>query len=300
MNQNCLKYGLGVMNITPNSFSDPAVNLSPVGFEKSLRSFLDKGFARLDFGAESTAPKNAGLVDEKEEWRRIEEYLLPKLIQYKNEFSRLEVFSLDTYRFVCFEKFEQIFRSLFPDTILVWNDVSGVIDQSLDIFLKNYEEKIRLGLVKYVASFTFVEKREDASFHMNYTKDYCDIVTSFLKREKEYHELFRKNNLERGLILDPAFGFSKTYEQNLKLLEFCFTEYVPLVESLLIGLSRKSFLREKLKRAHPELVNADVNLLIERSESEHRLYLQKLISWSKQQSKLSNFWLRVHNPNIIE
>lgn len=288
------------MNITPNSFSDPAINLSSTGFEKSLLHFLENGFVRLDFGAESTAPKNAGLVNAQEEWKRIEIHLLPKLIQYKNEFLKLEVFSLDTYRYECFERFEKIFRPLFPATTLVWNDVSGVIDHSLEKFLNQYRDQIGMGVIKYVASFTFVERREEASFHMNYTKENCDIVEAFLKCEKDYVEFFKKNNLESGLILDPAFGFSKTYEQNLQLLEFCSSQYSPAVESLLIGLSRKSFLREKLKRSHPEYINADQNLLIEKSESEHRFYLQKLISWSKQGTELKDFWLRVHNPHIFK
>lgn len=289
---------LGVMNITPNSFSDGGLNLSDEGFQTTLDTYLKNGFRALDFGAESTAAKNAGLVDEDLEWQRIENFLLPRLGRYQNELSGLETFSLDTYRFTTFKKFEKIFRSLFPTTLLLWNDVSGVLDSEIDSFLKEYETEINAGLIKYVASFTFVTERERASFHMDYAKKDAAIIDEYLAFEKKMVQTF--SHLRSGLVLDPAFGFSKTVEQNFQLLDFFISGYQPSSSSLLIGLSRKSFLREKLKKEHPEYALLPLGELIEKSEVLHRDYLLKLIASFSGEKNLKNLWLRVHDPSVFK
>lgn len=302
MSLNLAKYGLGVMNITPNSFSDPGLNLDEANFKINLQKFLANGFESLDFGAESTAPKNAGLVSPEEEWARISKYIIPKLALYDDEFSKLRFFSLDTYRLETFVKFEKIFRNSFPHTVLVWNDISGVVDLDLQNFLIEFGADIKLNRIKYVANFTFVKNRDQSSFssfHTDYQQLDIDIVNEFLKRESEFLQLFSKYDLENGLIYDPGFGFSKSYEQNLQLLNYCLEQYQPRVKGLLFGLSRKSFLREKIKEINPALNTGTFEELVFQSESLHKKYLKGLCRRYLGQKNLGLFWLRVHDPFIF-
>lgn len=291
------------MNITPNSFSDPGINLSESGFRDSLNLFIDNHVSALDFGAESTAPKNAGLVDEVCEWERLEKYFFPMFAKYKSHFQNVLTISLDTYRF---ETFDRFFKKITTEYALdvehitfVWNDVSGVHDQSIDSFLQQYRKFLKAKKVKYVASFTFVEKRERASFHMDYVDHEIDIVKEFYSFIDLWTHKFLQHQVLDSLIVDPAFGFSKNYEQNYLLLDALFLRELK-AKNILIGLSRKSFLRKKLVLDNPELASLSETGLIEKSESLHRDILIELLSRLKKQKLLTlpTVYLRIHDPQL--
>lgn len=238
---------LGVINITPNSFSDGGQFFDLPSLQDKIKNDLSLGFRCLDFGAESTAPKNKNTVNAETELLRLKNLFLPIL----DELKELEVISLDTYRFDNFFFCYHAIRSLYPTKTIFWNDVSGVIDADLEQFiqlLKETEDKN----VFYVASFTFVTKREFASHHMDFVKPFGpkeEIINDYMSFVEKFSTFFLKHSLKDQLILDPAFGFSKSYEENFELLN-SFLHHPKFFKfnflhanSVMIGISKKSFLR---------------------------------------------------------
>lgn len=209
---------MGVMNITPNSFSDGG-ELSPANFSLRLQQLGPIDI--LDVGAESTAPMNAAISAE-EEWGRIEPYL-PQLQALKVPLG------LDTYHP------ETVFRFLKAcPRPLIWNDVSGKWDSHVERYLALGDH------LQYVYCHNLAPTRDQTIKHM-------ETVSS--KEKGEFlHELaeFFRPHLHPRVILDPCLGFSKTYEQNWYILDHFsdLQKFLPN-QRWLIGFSRKSFLRKK-------------------------------------------------------
>lgn len=209
---------MGVMNVTPDSFSDGGDLTSLDLFSEKLESFgtIDA----LDIGAESTAPKNKS-ISEEEEWERLKIFL--PMLRTLNS-----ALSIDSY------KPETVFKVVrwwkdnklhFP---LIWNDVSGKFDEAANEFLKAYPS------FRYVFCHNLAPSRELTSKHMDFVSEELNLRDYFLPHKKE------------NVIFDPCLGFSKTYEQNWWILEN-FGELQRDIDwnHWLIGFSRKSFLQKK-------------------------------------------------------
>jgi dihydropteroate synthase len=217
---------MGVMNITPNSFSDGRELDSS---EKILARLTQFGEVdALDVGAESTAPMNESISTD-EEWQRLET-ILPYL-KYTNC-----PLSLDTYHVETIFKLAHIWKG--P---LIWNDVSGKFDQAVLDFLKldkNY---------RYVFCHNLAPTRELSAKHMNYLSEAQD--QAFLNELA----LFFAPYVREQVLLDPCLGFSKTYEQNWYVLEhFEKLQQMLPQSSWLLGFSRKSFLKKKYQEQDRE------------------------------------------------
>lgn len=208
----------GVINVTPDSFSD-GKELSGVNFRRKLTELKDADL--IDIGAESTAPFNKAITYQ-EEIRRLEKYCLPFLKEVPQGIQ----LSLDTYHVETIRWFIEKYQS----DQLIWNDVSGRLDNSFKCVMKEYPR------LHYIYSYTHIPDRSLTSRHM----DFIENKLNFKQRIDEIKdEVFFKR-----VILDPAFGFSKTKEQNFELLN----KLSSLINSYsksawMIGLSRKSFLR---------------------------------------------------------
>lgn len=204
---------MGVINITPNSFSDGG-ELSSA--EKVLSRLTQFGTVdAIDLGAESTAPMNASISWE-EEWERIR-----TLVHLWKHLSCS--LSFDTYHP------ETIFKIIdvgFSGTLL-WNDISGKFDESVREYLKLGEK------FHYVFCHNRAPTRALSGRHMDY------------QGEINLEEYFSGKEHPR-VIFDPCLGFSKTYEQNWQILESFGDLQKKFVHNRwLIGFSRKSFLRKK-------------------------------------------------------
>ncbi|WPU63617.1 dihydropteroate synthase [Peredibacter starrii] len=253
---------LGVMNFTPNSFSDGG-ELSSL--EKILTRITSFGtIDALDIGAESTAPMNESIRFE-EEWMRLE----PHLSLLKS----LEIpLSFDTYHP------ENIFR-LF-DVIkrpLIWNDVSGKFDEHVERFLRLHPEN------KYVFCHNLAPSRELSGKHMNFVSP--SNGEAYLEELANYLRPFARPQV----ILDPTLGFSKTYEQNWYTLEnFSTLQSLVKHDEWLLGFSRKSFLRKKLgiEKLTPD-TRDDLDQF-------HTNVLLKVLS-----SVSGTVWIRTHKPEMI-
>ncbi len=229
---------MGVMNITPNSFSDGGKYNSASTFVQLLRDLKKWNVACFDVGAESTAPFNAPITHD-EELKRFVDCLYPCL----EEFPLHATLSIDTYRGSTFFKLYQYIIQRRSDIKVIWNDVSGVLDDELWQTLEQCPK------ASYVFCHTLTPCRELSSHHMNYSiSDDQQLLEHRTSRFIEVVKAFAQRGMVDRLFLDPCFGFSKTYSQNLFLLNklsVAFASILPSVPAV-IGISRKSFLKKSI------------------------------------------------------
>lgn len=217
----------GVVNATPNSFSDGGEITSSEKFAQRQQDW--QHLDGLDVGAESTAPKNASITAA-EERQRLEKILVPHLAAWPRHL----VLSLDTYHL----ETAQWFLSVVPkDLQIVWNDVSGQVSSDVMKLLQSHA-----GL-RYILNFNQVPERALTGQHMKYVQD-TPIIPRARQFFRESFDVFLRHELFSRVIADPCFGFSKTREQNHQLLE----QLPVLMDELacpvwMWGVSRKSFLR---------------------------------------------------------
>jgi dihydropteroate synthase len=230
------------MNLTPDSFSD--------GGDLAVSSrFLERlylwGQAELpvilDFGAESTAP-TAHAINLDEEWARIELTLLsnPSLWQ------ALTVISIDSYKVELVDRLIQWCSRHAPHVHLIWNDVSGKLDQEgLELLGANPE-------LTYILCHNLAPTRELTQKHTEYLYTGAAFINHLNEWFDEQILTFQKH-LTNPLWIDPCFGFSKTLEQNWKLFDGLSDFRKRFLEfPMVIGLSRKRFVRERYFEHNPE------------------------------------------------
>lgn len=264
---------MGVINITPNSFSDGGNFTDANSIKAQINHFRSYHCSHFDFGAESTAPFNDG-ISAKEEILRLSP--LFDLLR-AGEFTPLETLSFDTYKLEVFEEIIKLVRDELKLTNkVIFNDVSGVLEEGLFKLMNNYE-------FDYVYSHCLTPSRSEASNHMNYLLDEIDLSEYFRKAK----DVFRAEGYLDRVIFDPCFGFSKNSKQNLDLIETT-KEWITEGDRWVLGVSRKSFLRALSHSSKRE----DQFLFSE------LLHTQILSSWMNNLHN-SLILIRLHDPQIF-
>ncbi len=208
---------MGVLNVTPDSFSDGGLTLDPARAIDHALAIEADGADILDVGAESTRP-GADAVDEAEEWRRLGPVL-------KGLAGRLRIpLSIDTYRA------ETARRALDAGVVIV-NDISGLrYDAGLGAVVAARGAALVLMHTRGRSRDMYVEARYD---------DVASEVTRELQRSME-----RAVGLGvrwDGLMIDPGLGFAKQAAHSFAALA-ALERFAGLGRPLLVGPSRKSFL----------------------------------------------------------
>jgi dihydropteroate synthase len=215
---------MGVVNITPDSFSDGGYFDSPERAVSHARTLVAGGATLVDLGAESTRP-GAPPVSAQAEWARLE-----PVLQALEHAPVEAILSVDTY------KAEVADRALRAGVEWV-NDVSGGL---LDPDLFGVVARHHAGLVIGHLRGTPATMREHAR--------YRDVVGEVREELALQVERARMAGVARDrLWLDPGLGFSKSAEQSLELLARL-EELQSLGLPLVVGASRKSFLGELVAR----------------------------------------------------
>ena len=215
-------YIMGILNITPDSFYDGGRYFDPAAAVKKAISLMEDGADILDVGAVSTRP-NAAQADEAEELRRLRA-VLPEI--------RREVtlpVSVDTYR-------PAVARYCLEAGADIINDVSGVFDPAMAQAVRAFGA----GWVVMHAGPANAKTADKVRYPGGVTAD----VQRFFDGMK-----LRCANAgipEDHLCLDPGFGFAKTNWQNGRLLRGL-SELETGGSALLVGLSRKRFIRARAK-----------------------------------------------------
>lgn len=201
----------GILNITPDSFSDGGMFFEEKQACRHLYSLIDDGADLIDIGAESTRPFSEPVPADIQIER-----LKPVLKEIKN----LQIpISIDTRSSVAA-------RYALENGAKIINDVSGMeFDSQMADVVSEFEAEI---IIQHSCGKT--ENRPD----------YIDVV------EEVYLSLLKKKEFAEAkgikkIILDVGIGFGKTREQNFELLERI-EEFHSLGMPLMAGVSRKSLL----------------------------------------------------------
>lgn len=226
---------MGIVNITPDSFSDGGNYLDPQAAIAHALRLLNEGADLLDLGAESTRPgSHAGRADEAtvsagEEQAR----LLPVIEGILNAVPQA-VLSADTY------KSSTAHASLAAGVEII-NDVSGFLwDEDMPAVCAEY----RCGIALMHTRGRPDEWRTQAKLS---PAALIDTVRTGLTASLETASRF--GIAPESIVLDPGYGFGKKFDENYTLLARQ-AELLSLGRPLLAGLSRKSFLGHALAPPH--------------------------------------------------
>ena len=220
---------MGVVNVTPDSFSDGGVNLDPDDAAASARRMLDEGAAIVDVGGESTRP-GAEPLGPDEELRRV----IPFLERLLGEVP----VSIDT------SKAEVARRALELGAELV-NDVTALRADS-DL----------AGVVADHGAYLCLMHMLGEPRTMQRDPRYDDVVSevaAFLEGRLRF--AVDSGIPEELVCLDPGIGFGKTVEHNFELVRRL-DELTALGRPVVVGFSRKSSLGRLL--GDPEATTGSV------------------------------------------
>lgn len=215
-------YVMGILNVTPDSFSDGGLHLDPERALDRALQMASEGADLIDIGAESTRP-GSDPVAEEEEWRRLEPVL-------KKMIPRLSVpVSLDTYKPLIAQ------RGIDLGVALI-NDINAL--QSLGTQSPGMTEVVARAKLPCI----LMHKRGEPKT-MQLDVHYDDVVREVIHFLRTRIDSVCAGGVARDQILiDPGIGFGKHFEDNLTLLKNLPT-LRRLECPLVIGASRKSFLK---------------------------------------------------------
>lgn len=241
---------IGIVNVTPDSFSDGGRFFEPeAGVAHGLR-LLDEGAGMLDLGAESTRPF-AEPVPEDEEIAR----LLPVLTRLRALRPEAPL-SVDTLK-------ARTARAALEAGADVINDVSACADPGLVDVLVSYKPG-------YVLMHSQGNPRD-----MQINPRYANVVEEILAFfENHLGRLVRAGLPEDRIVLDPGIGFGKNKDHTVAILRGM-ERFAALGRPLYVGLSRKSLFRELLGldvRRRAEATRIAVALLGARGILYHRVH----------------------------
>lgn len=220
---------MGILNITPNSFYDGGKFIEENDILLQVKKMISEGATFIDIGAYSSKPK-AEYISEEKELKRI--VLVVGLIL--KHFPKT-VISIDTFR-------SEVARICIENGASIINDISaGSVDK-----------KMMETVAKYNVPYIMMHKRGTPET-MHTMTHYDNIVKELLLFFSEKVSAARSLGIN-DLIIDPGFGFAKTLDQNYELLEKL--ELFNILElPLLVGVSRKSMIYNKLKCTPEEALN---------------------------------------------
>ncbi len=235
---------MGVVNVTPDSFSDGGIHLDRDHAVEYAIKLLQDGADIIDVGGESTRPGAkvwgaeaaavSDAVTEKEELDRV----IPVIAGVKKKFPKAMV-SVDTYKSV-------VARRAVEAGAEIVNDVSG--------FLWDPKMAKTLAELKCGAVLMHVRGRPNEWRTLPAVADMVTLVKRDLRDRTEAAVLAGMKR-ER-MVIDPGFGFGKNHEENYPLLRR-FEEFHQLRFPLLVGMSRKSFIGRALARDGKDASVAD-------------------------------------------
>ena len=208
---------MGVLNITPDSFSDGGkFNTRNKGAKHALEMFKS-GVNIVDVGGESTRPGSKA-VSEKLEWNRVSKIL--------KSISKKIPISLDTRK-------SEIMKKGIKLGVKIINDVSGL----------KYQDETKNILKKYKIPFVIQHSQgtpENMQIKPSYKNELLDIYDFFEEKIKFLRSIGIKHN---NIIIDPGIGFGKNLKHNMNIISNI-SIFHTLGFPILVGNSRKRFIKE--------------------------------------------------------
>jgi dihydropteroate synthase len=216
---------MGVVNVTPDSFSDGGLFIDAEKAVHRAEQLLDEGASIIDVGGESTRPGATEPVSEEEERSRV----LPVIRDLKRR-RPAAVVSVDTYK-------ASVARAAAELGAEVVNDVSGF----------RWDPKMAKTLAELKVGAVLMHTRGRPA-EWGALPPIGDPVLAVKRDLRQWAETATLAGIKRDhLVLDPGFGFGKRFEENYPLLAH-FAELQQTGFPLLAGVSRKSFIGRLLAR----------------------------------------------------
>lgn len=213
-------YLMGILNVTPDSFSDGGKYINPDIAVKHALEMIDDGADIIDIGGESTRP-GAEPITAEEEIKRVVP-VIKEILKQRPE----AIISIDTYK-------SKVASEALEAGAKIVNDISAfTFDPELADVCKHYNATVVLMHIKGTP--------KTMQNNINYREVVSDIY-DFLKLQTDYA-------LEKGIekiIIDPGIGFGKTVDDNFKIIKRL-KDFKSLGYPILIGVSRKSFIGKTL------------------------------------------------------
>lgn len=220
---NLFKYNkpliMGILNMTPDSFYDGGKFNSNNSSIIRLEKMVEEGASIIDIGGCSTRPGSVSISLE-DEWDRIKFIIKESVNRYPSK-----LISVDTYR-------SEIASRALSEGVHLINDVSG----------GSYDSNMYNVISKNNVPYVLMHLRgtpKDMMSRTNYDDLIIDILSYFRKKIDKLNSLGVND-----IILDPGFGFAKDFEQNFEILDNL-NVFKIFNLPILVGLSRKSFIRKK-------------------------------------------------------
>ncbi|MFQ6034072.1 MAG: dihydropteroate synthase [Candidatus Bipolaricaulia bacterium] len=208
---------MGILNVTPDSFSDGGHYLEPEQAVAHGLRLIEEGADIIDIGGESTRP-GADPVPAEEELRRV----LPVIEGIRKESDGM--ISIDTYK-------AQVAEAALAAGAGMVNDISAL----------RFDERMIDVLVKYDVPVVLMHM-QGRPRTMQEKPQYDDVIFDIINFLKERITAATAAGIStERLIIDPGIGFGKLVEHNLEILRRL-DELKTLERPILIGPSRKSFI----------------------------------------------------------
>lgn len=209
-------YVMGILNVTPDSFSDGGKFLNPDSAAEHGIEMIDEGADIIDVGGESSRPGSES-ISAQEESKRIMPVIQKILLERPNA-----IISVDTTKnFVATE-------SLQHGAVII-NDISGL----------SSDHKIVETAKKFNASLVIMHMLGNSKT-MQLNPEYENVVEEIYDFLAEQTEISVNSGIN-NIFVDPGIGFGKTLDHNLEIIQRL-GDFKSLGYPILIGLSRKSFI----------------------------------------------------------
>lgn len=211
---------MGILNVTPDSFSDGGEHNTLETAVEHAKKMLDEGADIIDIGGESTRPGHTQISDDEEIARVVP--VIKKVVELG------AIVSIDTYKY-------RVAKAAFEAGAHILNDVWGL----------QYDNGEMAELVKRYGVPVI-------AMHNQEGKEYKEDIICSMKRffEKTY-EIAEKNGISKeSIILDPGIGFGKGIDENLEVLSRL--QELRELGRLLLGTSRKRFIGTILNDLPPQ------------------------------------------------
>lgn len=228
---------MGILNVTPDSFSDGGDYLDIQSAVKRFFEMVEQGADIIDIGGESTRPYSKE-VSVEEELKRI----IPIIKEIRKK-DKQTIISIDTRN-------STTAKAAIEAGANIINDVSG-LDWDKDM----------AKTVKELGCPIIINHSKGSPDTMQNDTSYCEIVDDIYNYLQGKIELLCELGVKKEkIIIDPGLGFGKSTEQNFEIINRL-EEFESLGCAILVGHSRKNFIKETIDTKHSEKLDIATAIL---------------------------------------
>lgn len=206
----------GILNVTPDSFSDGGLYYKEEDAIRRFNSLIDDSADLIDIGAESTRPNSEPVLSDEQIKR-----LKPVLNFVQKENIKIPI-SVDTRN-------SDVADFALNNGASIINDVSGF----------DFDSKMPDVISRYDAG-VIIQHSKGTSDTMSKDLEYTNLIDEIFLSLKTKSDIAKEKGI-KTIIIDPGIGFGKTREQNYEILNRI-EEFYSLNLPVMVGVSRKSFL----------------------------------------------------------